>query len=109
MRWGRLFIILLTVTIVGVCTFFALEPFQENIKFGLDLKGGVLVRLEAPADATDEDMAKAIAIIENRVNGLGLTESEVRREGNNRILVELRCGKSGRSYFPNRENSSFRV
>jgi len=89
MRWGRLFIILLTVTIVGVCTFFALEPFQENIKFGLDLKGGVLVRLEAPADATDEDMAKAIAIIENRVNGLGLTESEVRREGNNRILVEL--------------------
>lgn len=89
MRWGRLFIILLTVTIVGVCTFFALEPFQENIKFGLDLKGGVLVRLEAPVDATDEDMAKAIAIIENRVNGLGLTESEVRREGNNRILVEL--------------------
>ncbi|MDK2823825.1 MAG: preprotein translocase subunit SecD [Clostridia bacterium] len=89
MRWEKLILVLITVVIVAGLTFLALEPFQKNVKLGLDLKGGVLVRLEAPENATDEDMDKAIAIIDNRVNGLGVTEPEIRREGNNRILVEL--------------------
>jgi len=89
MRWERLLIVLITVLIIAVLTFAAMEPFQDNIKLGLDLKGGVLVRLEAPENANDEDMAKAIAIIDNRINSLGVTEPEIRREGDNRILVEL--------------------
>lgn len=89
MRWGRLITVLLIVTVVAGLTFLAIKPFEENVKLGLDLKGGVMVRLEAPEDANEEDMAKAIAIIDNRINGLGVTESEIRREGNRRILVEL--------------------
>jgi len=89
MRWERLFLVLLTVLLVAGLTFFAIEPLQNNLKLGLDLKGGVLVRLEAPENATDEDMAKAMAIIDNRINSLGVTEPEIRREGDNRILVEL--------------------
>ncbi|KJS83890.1 MAG: preprotein translocase subunit SecD [Peptococcaceae bacterium BICA1-8] len=89
MRWERLLLVLITVLIIAVLTFAAIEPFQNNVKLGLDLKGGVLVRLEAPENATDEDMAKAIAIIDNRINSLGVTEPEIRREGDNRILVEL--------------------
>ena len=89
MRWERFLLVLITVLIIAVLTFAAIEPFQNNVKLGLDLKGGVLVRLEAPENATDEDMAKAIAIIDNRINSLGVTEPEIRREGDNRILVEL--------------------
>ncbi|MGI6225135.1 MAG: protein translocase subunit SecD [Peptococcales bacterium] len=89
MRWERLLTVLLTVFLVAGITFFALEPLQRNVKLGLDLKGGVLVRLEAPENATDEDMAKAIAIIDNRINNLGVTEPEIRREGSHRILVEI--------------------
>jgi len=89
MRWGRLLPVLLIVVLIAGLTFIVIEPFKENVKLGLDLKGGVLVRLEAPSDATDEDMAKAIAVIDNRINGLGVTEPEIRREGDRRILVEL--------------------
>lgn len=89
MRWQRLVLVLFTVLLVAGITFFAIEPLQNNVKLGLDLKGGVLVRLEAPMNATNEDMAKAIAIIDNRINSLGVTEPEIRREGANRILVEI--------------------
>lgn len=89
MRRERILVVLLVVLFVGGLTFFALEPLQDNVKLGLDLKGGVLVRLEAPENASDDDMVRAIAIIDNRINSLGVTEPQIRREGHNRILVEL--------------------
>lgn len=89
MRWERILIALLVIILVVAASFFALEPLQNNVKLGLDLRGGVLVRLEAPENATDDDMARAVAIIDNRINSLGVTEPQIRREGSNRILVEL--------------------
>ncbi|MFZ5943321.1 MAG: protein translocase subunit SecD [Bacillota bacterium] len=89
MRWERVLLVLLTVVVVAGLTFLAIEPLKNNVKLGLDLKGGVMVRLEAPENASEEEMAKAIAIIDNRINGLGVTEPEIRREGENRILIEL--------------------
>ena len=60
---------------------------------GLDLVGGVQALLEAdlPADqAVDpEAMRSARAIVENRVNGLGVSEAVVQQAGDRRILVEL--------------------
>ncbi len=60
---------------------------------GLDLQGGMQVLLEAdlPEDqAIDaEAMAAARKIVENRVNGLGVTEPVVQGIGSRRILVEL--------------------
>jgi preprotein translocase subunit SecD len=59
----------------------------------LDLVGGVQALLEAdlPADTTvdPESMRTARSIVENRVNGLGVTEAVVQQAGDRRILVEL--------------------
>lgn len=73
----------------------SLGTFQREIKIvrGLDLQGGLRVLLEADlpedADITSEQMNTARTIIENRVNGLGVTEPVIQVAGNRRILVEL--------------------
>jgi preprotein translocase subunit SecD len=60
---------------------------------GLDLVGGVQALLEAnlPASTpiTSADMNTARQIVENRVNGLGVSEAVVQIAGERRILVEL--------------------
>jgi len=60
---------------------------------GLDLQGGVQVVLEADmpeGQVVDSGaMAAAKAIVENRVNSLGVTEPLVQLAGSNRIVVEL--------------------
>lgn len=62
-------------------------------RLGLDLRGGMQVLLEAdlPADKDiePEAMRAAKAIVENRVNGLGVMEPIVQAVGNRRVLVEL--------------------
>lgn len=62
-------------------------------RLGLDLVGGVQALMEAdlPPDAVLEAgaMDAAANIVENRVNGLGLTEAVVQKAGDRRIVVEL--------------------
>lgn len=64
-----------------------------STRLGLDLVGGVSALLEADLPATtaitSDDMGTAIKIVENRVNGLGLTEAVVQKAGERRIVVEL--------------------
>lgn len=59
---------------------------------GLDLVGGVQALLEADlpeASVTAENMATARQIVENRVNGLGVSDALVQQAGTTRILVEM--------------------
>jgi preprotein translocase subunit SecD len=59
---------------------------------GLDLGGGVQALLEADlpeASVTAENMSTARQIVENRVNGLGVSDAVVQQAGATRILVEL--------------------
>jgi preprotein translocase subunit SecD len=62
-------------------------------KQGLDLQGGIQALLEAdvPADTavTAQQMSDAQAIIENRVNGLGVSETSVQVAGERRMVVEI--------------------
>jgi len=62
-------------------------------KYGLDLVGGVQALLEADLpEGTQIDtqaMNTAVQIVENRVNGLGVTEAVVQKAGDRRIVVEL--------------------
>ena len=64
-----------------------------QIKEGLDLRGGLQVLLEAdvPAgEAVDSDAIQtAKQIVENRVNGLGVSEPLIQVQGDRRIVVEL--------------------
>jgi len=64
-----------------------------RIRYGLDLQGGLKVLLAADlAEGQEVDpasMETARQIVENRVNGLGLTEPVVQTQGDRRIIVEL--------------------
>jgi len=64
-----------------------------KIRQGLDLQGGIQVLLEADLPAEDKvdpnSIETARKIIENRVNGLGVTEPLVQLQGTRRIIVEL--------------------
>lgn len=70
-----------------------LDPIKDKMKLGLDIKGGVYVVLEAKTDDVGEDLKKIMeqtqAVIENRVNQMGLSEPVVTIEGDRRIRVEL--------------------
>jgi len=62
-------------------------------RLGLDLVGGVQALLEADlpegTEIDAESMRTATRIVENRVNGLGVTEAVVQQAGDRRIVVEL--------------------
>jgi protein-export membrane protein SecD/preprotein translocase SecF subunit len=67
---------------------------RETMRLGLDLKGGTYVLLEAdtsqvPPDQRDDAMEGAKDIIERRVNAWGVAESEIQRQGSNRLAVQL--------------------
>ncbi|MCR1898209.1 protein translocase subunit SecD [Irregularibacter muris] len=68
-------------------------PIKEGINYGLDLRGGTYVVLEAkdtPNDpVNDEKMARAIATIRQRVDALGVAEASVAKQGTKRIRVSI--------------------
>lgn len=89
MQRGRLAAVIAAVLAIVVAACALLPVYKAQANLGLDLQGGVLVRLEAPEGTSNEDMMGAISIINNRINGLGVAEPDVRLEGSNRIAVEL--------------------
>jgi preprotein translocase subunit SecD len=75
---------------------------NDILQLGLDLSGGMRVLLEAdPAsledrlghEPTQDDQKQAIdramEILTNRIDKFGVTEPEIRRQGNNRIAIEV--------------------
>lgn len=68
---------------------------REAMRLGLDLKGGTYVLTEADVSAlpagTDVDSAMdgAKRVIEDRINKFGVSETEVTREGKNRLAIQL--------------------
>ncbi|MFP5528470.1 protein translocase subunit SecD [Peptococcus simiae] len=89
MKRRGLAIVAAVVVLLAVAIVVLLPVYKSHANLGLDLQGGVQIRLEAPKGTTDEEMQDAMGVISNRVNGLGVTEPEIRREGTNRIAVEL--------------------
>ena len=66
------------------------KNFEKTITKGLDLQGGVSVLMEIKdADVSVEDLEKTRELIDLRVNKLGVAETAVTTEGNNRIRVEM--------------------
>ena len=81
------------LTIVIIVALSAVTIIQVPLNFGLDIKGGSHIVLEAeptPGVKIDnETMDRAKNVIERRVNGLGISEPVIQRQGANRIIVEL--------------------
>lgn len=80
---------LLVLVIVTVVYIFSLS-FIKDVKplLGLDLQGGVSITLLAKGNPTSENIDVAKSIIDERVNGLGVAEPDIYREGKN-IIVDL--------------------
>ncbi len=99
MRGYRLWlVIILAIAVVSVwmstgdhhIDFLGLDRDIKVVQ-GLDLQGGSRVLLQV-APGTDYDSAtldQAKKNVERRVNGLGVTEAVVQRQGSDRIIVEL--------------------
>jgi len=83
----------IVLAVVAGCLFLVL-PIQQKIKLGLDLQGGVRVLLqlntssEVPA-ITSQIQAQVEQVVQNRINGLGVSEPQISRVGTDRLLVEL--------------------
>ena len=90
-RHSSLKTILLLVAI-AVITYFSLNPLA-GINLGLDLQGGAQVRLQAVPDdggiVTSADMDKVAAVMRKRIDGFGISEPVIQREGADRLIVEL--------------------
>ena len=56
---------------------------------GLDLKGGTRITMIAQGQPTKENLDEAASIIDQRVNGSGVSEAEVTTQGNKFIVVEI--------------------
>jgi SecD/SecF fusion protein len=67
--------------------------FVRQPTLGLDLQGGLELVLQAQApqgrEITDEDLDRSVEIIRSRVDKLGVSEPEIRRQGTDQISVAL--------------------
>jgi preprotein translocase subunit SecD len=88
------FFILLALFAFAVCAIIYPMFGREELRLGLDLQGGI--HMVYQADFTDvepgteaEAIDGAIAVIERRINVLGVTEPLIQKQGSDRIVVEL--------------------
>jgi preprotein translocase subunit SecD len=99
-RPGRAIVALLVILIAGASVIFL--QGTTKIRFGLDLQGGTSVVLQPRVDGasgsvTAASIDQAVSIIRQRVNSLGVAESEVVAQGSgiNRQIVISVPGESG--------------
>lgn len=71
----------------------SISSVKDAMKYGLDINGGVYVVMEAQTDLSGDElknlMEQTRAVLDNRVNQLGVSESSVTIEGEKRIRVEI--------------------
>ena len=69
------------------------DNLGKELKYGLDINGGVYVLLEADTPETGTELTAIMnqtkSVLENRVNAMGISEAQVSIEGNNRLRVEM--------------------
>jgi len=69
------------------------SPAYKSPTLGLDLQGGLEVVLEAVPpkghELTSEDIDRSIDIMRNRIDKLGVSEPEIRKQGSNQIVIQL--------------------
>jgi SecD/SecF fusion protein len=69
------------------------SPFHRGVKKGLDLQGGLEVVLKAQPPPghklTSADLDRAVTIMRNRVDKLGVSSPEIRKQGTDQIVIQL--------------------
>jgi SecD/SecF fusion protein len=93
----RKYLILMGVILLAVVGSLLLavpgSPGYKKPVLGLDLQGGleVVLKAEPPKghQLTPADLDRSIAIMQKRINGLGVSEPEIRKQGSNQIVIQL--------------------
>jgi len=85
---------LLVVALAGVGLMaVSASPVHKDLRKGLDLQGGLEVVLQAQPPRghtlTEDDLNRSIDIMRNRVDKLGVSEPEIRKQGSNQIVIQL--------------------
>jgi SecD/SecF fusion protein len=85
---------LLVAALVGVALLAVPgSPIRQEPTLGLDLQGGLEVTLQAvpPPNRklTDADLDRSVEIMRSRVDKLGVTEPEIRQQGDDQIVIQL--------------------
>jgi SecD/SecF fusion protein len=69
------------------------SPAHKKVTLGLDLQGGLEVVLKAVPPKghklTSSDMDRSVTIMRNRIDKLGVSEPEIRKQGKDQIVIEL--------------------
>jgi SecD/SecF fusion protein len=69
------------------------SPLEDEPTLGLDLQGGLEVTLQAvPPEnrkLTEEDLRRSVEILRDRVDALGVSEPEIRTQGDKQIVIDL--------------------
>ena len=92
-KGASVFISVIMVLVLGLVVYFAEKPIQDNINLGLDLRGGLRVVLEAQEledqTITEDTITKAVGILRNRVDSLGVKETTLYPQGSKRVVIEI--------------------
>lgn len=93
-RTGLLALLFVVISLLLVAgSTISLLNWENYLRKGLDLEGGVYVLLEAvesgDAEADHDAIQRAMTIIRQRVDELGVVEPVLQREGDRRIRIEL--------------------
>ena len=87
---AKLFFILV---IVAIC-FYVSTPLSKKIELGLDLKGGMHLIYKVDTEKLTAEQSKgaserAVEIIRNRIDELGVKEPVIQPQGQDKILIQL--------------------
>ena len=90
MQRQRLILALIIVLVIAAITVLVKFP----IRLGLDLQGGAQLTIQVKTTEeikkiTTNELEAVLSVIENRVNGLGVSEPVVQTVGSDQILVQL--------------------
>ncbi len=90
MQKQRVILGLIIVLVIAAITLLINKP----MRLGLDLQGGSQLTIQvkpttAHPNISQQDIDAVQKVIENRINGLGVSEASIQSSGNNQILVQL--------------------
>jgi len=85
--------LLVVIGLTCLAAFFTF-PLNKRINLGLDLKGGMHLILKVETEKLDANakadaVPRAIEILRNRIDGLGVAEPVIQRQGENQIIIQL--------------------
>ncbi len=93
MRTKSSIILAVVLATLGLLAYFTYQPILNTINLGLDLRGGLRVVLQAQENdgekITEDTIQKAVGIIRERVDTLGVKETTLYPQGEDRVVIEI--------------------